>query len=135
MIILGRNLNNINQLKQRLNESFEMTDLGELKYFLGIQVERNRTSRTIHINQAQYIIKILNQFNMHNCNPVRTPLEVGTKLTKSTETEPYELKRYQSAVGSLMYAMLGTRPDLAFAVSTVSKYCSNPNKTHWASVK
>ena len=75
---------------------------------------------------------------MEICNPAQTPADPHVRLERSSpsfEATLYEQKRYQSAVGSLMYAMLGSRPDIAYAVSKVSQYSINPDTTHWTAVK
>src|SRR5579871_5782029 len=125
----------INDLKSRLNKVFEMKDLKDLTYFLGIQVRRNRQIRTIHLDQIQYILKILKRFELQDSKPTRIPLETGIKLTKSEDQESFDPLKYQSTVRSLMYVMVETRPDIAFAVATVSQFNSNPNIIHWKVVK
>src|SRR5579871_5854511 len=135
LILIGKNIDIINDLKSRLNKAFEMKDLKDLTYFLGIQVRRNRQIRTIHLDQTQYILKILKRFKLQDSKPIRTPLETGIKLTKSEDQESFDPLKYQSAVGSLMYAMVGTRPDITFAVAAVSQFNSNPNIIHWKVVK
>jgi len=115
-----------------------MTDLGPLHAFLGLEVYRNRTKRTLHLSQSKYIQKILSIHRMELCDPAMTPADPHVRLETSKpefEATLYERKRYQSAVGSLMYAMLGSRPDIAYAVSQVSQYSVNPDPTHWTAVK
>ena len=111
-----------------------MKDLGELKYFLGMQVHRNREERQI---QSGYINSILEKFGLLDCNSVSTPIATGTRLLKSTEDDKLmnDPKEYQSIVGSQMYAMLCTRPDLAYAISQISQFNNTPNETHHAVAK
>ena len=135
MLIFGKSLADINNLKKDLNEEFKMTDLGDLTYFLGLHIIRDHKARTIFINQANYVDKILTQFNMQDCNPILTPLDPHVRISKSTDSEPHNLHLYQQAIGNLMYLMLGTRPDLAFAISTLSRFHLNPNETHWNYLK
>ena len=128
----------INWGKNELKKAFEMTELGELKTFIGLEVQRNRNLRTLKISQKSYIDRILTDHGMENCATVATPIEPGTRLEKSTEeytANSADVQQYQSAVGSLMYAMLGSRPDIAYAVGTVSKFCNKPNNEHWTAVK
>jgi len=128
-------------VKQELHSEYEMKDLGEAKFVLGIEIERDRDRRKIHLNQQQYIENVLQRYNMTDCKPVSTPMEASVKLTKSdaavTNKQKQEMSAvpYQSAVGSLMYAMTCTRSDIAYAVSTVSRYCSNYGTAHWTAVK
>src|SRR5579871_1823475 len=108
-----------------------MKDLKDLTYFLGIQVRRNRQIRTIHLDQTQYILKILKKFKLQDSKPTGTPLETEIKLTKSEDQESFDPLKYQSTVGSLIYVIVGTRPDIAFAVATISQFNFNPNIIHW----
>ena len=136
LIIVGKNLDIINDLKKKLNDSFDMKDLKDLTYFLGIEVKRNRYDRILHINQTQYIHKILQRFGMVDCKLFRKPMDTSIKLTKPQEDEElFETLKYQSAVGSLMYRMLGSRLDIAFGVSAVSRYNNSPTQIHWIAVK
>ena len=99
---------------------------------------RDRSRRTLKISQKKYISRVLQDRGMEWCTAVATPVEPGTQLEVSAvgyEATPSNRLQYQSAVGSLMHCMLGTRPDIAYAVSMVSKYCINPNSDHWMAVK
>src|SRR5579871_5754042 len=120
----------INDLKSRLNKAFEIKDLKDLTYFFGIQVRRNRQIRTIYLDQTQYILKILKKFELQDSKPTGTPLETRTKLTKSEDQESFDPLKYQSTVGSLMYAIVRIRPDITFTVAAVSQFNSNPNIIH-----
>jgi hypothetical protein len=141
LIILASNVDVINELKASLESEFEMSDLGELHFFLGVHFERDRKTRTITMHQRSYIETILERFGMADCKPIATPLDAKTSLVKLSEEEyeehSHEMKDipYQEAVGSLMYAMVATRPDLAFAVSVVSRFMSKPGPMHWMAVK
>ncbi|XXG47058.1 hypothetical protein AAC387_Pa02g1763 [Persea americana] len=96
---------------------------------------------TLKLSQAEYVEKVLNKFNMHGAKPVSTPLVSHFKLSKElspkTEQEKENMFKvpYASAVGSLMYAMVCTRPDIAHVVGVVSRFMSNPGKMHWEAVK
>jgi hypothetical protein len=112
LIILGKDLNSIDKVKRELQAEFEMKDLGELQYFLGIQVLRDRSKRRLHINQSGYINSTLDRFGMLDSKPVSTPIATGTVMHKSTPNDSLvDIKPYQSLVGSQMYGMLCTRPD------------------------
>ncbi|KAH9734881.1 Integrase catalytic domain-containing protein [Citrus sinensis] len=120
---------------------FEMKDLGPVNKILGMQIHRDRNNRKIWLSQKNYLKKILRCFNMQDCKSISTPLPVNFKLSSSmcpsNETERKEMARvpYASAVGSLMFAMICTRPDIAQAVGTVSRYMMNPGGEHWIAVK
>ena len=85
--------------------------------------------------------KVLSKFGMEDCKPISTTLEVNQKLSKSMSPQTAEDRDYMAtvpyrqAVGSLMHAMIGTRPDICFAVGAVSKFMSDPGKEHWTAVK
>ncbi|KAM0003668.1 putative RNA-directed DNA polymerase [Helianthus debilis subsp. tardiflorus] len=129
------------QLKKELSKSFSMKDLGPVKQILGIWITRDRASKKLHMSQEQYIEKVLCIFNMAKAKAVSSPLTPNFKLTykdcPSSKKEIEEMDRfpYASAVGSLMYAMVCTRPDIAHAVGVVSRFLSNPCKKHWEAVK
>ena len=138
LVLAAPTTKQIDWIRFKLHREFEMTDLGELKTFLGLEINRNRPQRILHLSQTKYIRKILEHNGMAGCNPTTTPADPHIRLQKSEhnfEASQSEKKQYQSAVGSLMYAMLGTRPDIAYAVSKVSQYSTNPNPTHWTAVK
>jgi hypothetical protein len=139
LLIIGPSLADINDIKAKLNERFQMTDLGPCKYYLGMEVTRDRPNRTLKLSQQGYIEKVLREFQMWNCSLKNdTPIDTHNKLRKADpDFEPTrgEIKWYQKAVGSLMYAMLGTRPDIAFAVSAVSRYAARPTQQHRSAVQ
>jgi len=137
LLILCNKLEVIFQVKADLSKEFEMTDLGEAKFILGIYLEQNIPEGYIRLNQSGYIAKILERFKMEDSNPVSTPLDVSVKLCKNQDPPLAEMKDipYQSAVGSLMYAMIATRPDIAAAVGVVCRFMSNPTRQHWTAVK
>lgn len=139
LLIFGPDISKIRELKKALSAKFKMVDLGACSYYLGMKVERDRENRTLKLSQTGYLEKILEQFGMSECAPKDTPMQTSNKRMAPsdpdhTATSAFK-KQYQSAVGSLMYAMLGTRPDIAYAVSVVSRYASNPNDHHWNAVK
>ena len=140
-LLFSNSVSKMNELKKTLARLYEMKDLGEAEYILGIQIERDRPHRRISICQTGYIQTLLEKFNMTGCKTAYTPLEPGTKLSKADapsnpiEKEAMKAIPYQSAVGAIMYCMLGTRPDIAFAITALSQFCSNYGRTHWEAVK
>ncbi|KAH9655417.1 Integrase catalytic domain-containing protein [Citrus sinensis] len=141
MLVAGPNKDRIQELKAQLAREFEMKDLGPANKILGMQIHRDRNNRKIWLSQKNYLKKILRRFNMQDCKSISTPLPVNFKLSSSmcpsNETERKEMSRvpYASAVGSLMFAMICTRPDIAQAVGAVSRYMANPGGEHWITVK
>ena len=129
------------ETKQLLSSHFDMKDLGDASVVLGIQIHRDRSRGILGLSQKGYIEKILRRFNMHSCSPCAAPVQKGDKLAKSqcpqNDKEIAEMRKvpYASAVGSLMYAQVCTRPDIAFAVNALGRYLSNPGLSHWKAVK
>ena len=135
LIITGPTNESIQTFKMKLHEEFEMTDLGEAHWVLGLEVN-HKSDGSLHLNQAAYATKILHKFQMENCNAIATPLDHNVKLVKdSGNDETLYCKEYQQLIGSLMYLMLGTRPDLAFAITFLSQFSSLPNKSHMQAAK
>jgi ATP-binding cassette subfamily B (MDR/TAP) protein 1 len=124
-----------------LNLEFEMKDLGAAKKILGVEFIRDRKSGMLYLNQRGYIERVLRRFNMQDAKPVSTPLAPHFKLSldlcpASDEDIKYMSRvPYSSVVGSLMYAMVCSRPDLAHAMGVVSRYMANPDKEHWNAVQ
>ena len=136
IILGGSDENTIDDVKKIIADEFDVTDMGLLHHFLGVKVVQNWISQSTWIGQPNYTKDVLIKFQMAESKPVDTPMEVGLKLTrKVNDEEGYDKKIYQSAVGSLLYLSTRTRPDIAFAVSCVSRYCSEPTKAHWCAVK
>ena len=120
------------EVKKALSFQFEIKDLGELHYFLDMKIVLNEKIGEVWIGQPAYAESILQKFGMENCKPVGTPVDTSTKLVKPKEgQECVDQGMYQSAVGSLLYLSGGTRPDIAYAVSNVAKFCEE----HWTAVK
>jgi hypothetical protein len=128
-------------LKNKLANSFVMKDLGSAKKILGMRITRDMKKCKLTLSQGEYTEKVLERFRMQNEKLVSTPLAIHFKLTKEmcpkTQEEIEYMSRvpYSSAVGSLMYAMVFTRPDIAHAVGVVSRYMNNPGKENWEAVK
>lgn len=130
-----------NELKFILTKNFKMKDLGRATSCVGLRITRDATSGKIFLDQENYIHHILSRFNMTNCNPISTPSDINQKLTKQMSPKAdhgnsqMQSVPYQEAVGSLLYLVQGTRPDLTFAVNNVSRFNNNPGKPHWEAVK
>lgn len=133
-MIFGPNNKTLNELEETLHSTFECTNLGIAHYILGIQVDI--TKKGISLNQKVYINKILERFGMLDCHPVGTPQEPGLQLQKGQPDESLDDPTlYQSIIGSLMYACIGTRPDLAHTVTLLSQFSSCPNHIHLVAAK
>ena len=141
ILLMGNNIEMLESIKAYLNKSFSMKDLGEAAYILGIKIYRDRSRRLIGLSQSTYLDKILKKFNMENSKKGFLPVLQGMRLSKTqsptttADREKMSIVPYASAVGSLMYAMLCTRPDINLAISLVGRYQSDPGMEHWTAVK
>ena len=135
-VVAAETSRRIDQVKQSLSKRFDVKDLGDLNYFLGVQVVQDREKGTCWIGQPTFTKNTLKKYNMEEAKPIKTPVNVSSKLLKASEdSEFFDQTLYQSAVGSLLYLSTRTRPDIAFAVNNVARFCSQPTKTHWTAVK
>jgi hypothetical protein len=120
------------EFKEAMKSKFEMSYLGEMQYFLGMQIQQK--TEGISICQAKYIEDMLKRFIIQNCKPVSTPLVVGSKLMKDDESPLCDATLYRSMIGSLMY-LTSTRPYIMFVVSLVSRFMHQPHESHWRESK
>ena len=127
MIITGDDLEEIEDLKKNLFQEFEMKDLGNLKYFLGIEVLRS--TKGIFLRQRKYILDILAETGLLECKPADTPLAVNHGLQIREGAKLTDSSRYQRLVGKLIY-LSHTRPDIAYAVGVVSQFMHKPQTDH-----
>ncbi|RVW99466.1 Retrovirus-related Pol polyprotein from transposon TNT 1-94 [Vitis vinifera] len=110
-------------------------------HILGVKISRDRTNRKLWLSQESYKEKVLDKFNMGKAKPVSSPLgshlKLSSKQSPSSEKEKEEMQKvpYASVVGSLLYAMVCTRLDIAHVVGVVNRFLSNPGKEQWAVVE
>ena len=114
---------------------FSIKDLGPVKHYLGMRVTYDKN--TYYLDQEAYVESILKRFNMENCKPIDTPLAPDDSLLEPIleSEEDADLNLYQQGVGSLMYLMTSTRPDLAVAVGLLSRFMVRPKQRHWQALK
>ena len=128
IILIGNHEEKIDLLKKLLTKEFEIKDLGNLKYFLGMEIARSK--KGIAVSQRKYVLDLLNETEMLGCKPEETPMDSTVKLEESDGSPPVDKGRYQRLVGKLIY-LSHTRPDFGFSVSMVSQFMNNPTeKTH-----
>ena len=125
----------ISEVKKQLNIAFKMVDMGPISHYLGLKVERNRDNRTIKLSQSTYIEKVLEKFHMQNAKTTTTPMKEGSLFRNESQASESDIKQYQAIVGSIMFAMIETRPDIAYATSVVSRHAKNPGKSHMEAAK
>ncbi|GJU99355.1 retrotransposon protein, putative, ty1-copia subclass [Tanacetum coccineum] len=141
IIIIGNHIPSLQSVKDYLGKCFAMKDLGEAAFILRIKIYRDMSKRLIRLGQNTYMDKILKRYKMDNSKCGHIPMQEILDLNKTQgASTPKEVKRmqnvpYASAVGSIMYAVRRTRPDVAFAQNITSRFQQNPGELHWTVVK
>lgn len=133
LILTGEDQEVINKFKTEMKDKFDMSDLGLLSYYLGVDVKQS--AHSITLCQTSYAKSILEKLGMGECNPCQIPMELRTKMSKVGNGEAsVDETLYRSVIGSLRYLVL-TRPDLTYSVGVMSRYMQSPTTTHLAAVK
>lgn len=132
LFVTGASPKIISEFKKEMASNFDMSDLGMLSYYLGIEVSQEEGRITL--NQRRYATKILEESGMIKCNMSHVPMEQGLKLEKSIEEADIEATSYRRNVGCLRY-LLHTRPDMAYTVGVLSRYMQCPKTSHGAAMK
>ena len=136
IVLGGKSKAKMDAVKEELSKKFEMKDLGPLHHFLGVKVIQDQLTGVIWIGQSSYTEKILQKFGMNDSKSVSTPVNPDVKLVPNESPDVVcNQPMYQAIVGSLLYLSTKTRPDIAYAVSSVARFCANPTKEHWTAVK
>src|SRR5580693_5502403 len=129
VLFLGPNKKDLLHAKEEFMKKWECRDLGKAKEFLHMCIQRK--NGRIYLDQTAYLQKVLQRFKLQNANPVHTPLPEGYQPSPNTSpADPSLRSQFQQVIGSLLYMMLGTRPDIAFAVTKLSQHAANPSKDH-----
>src|SRR6202012_1370137 len=141
MTLVSKSKSGIDSVISQLESHFKLRRLGGIEFLLGVKIERDRGKHTIHLSQRLYILDILERYGFSGCTPVSTPINPGINLSEEqcalTPDEMEEMRHipYISAVGSLLYLAIATRPDIAYTVSLLARFNTKPSKAHWAAVK
>ena len=136
LIIATKTLQVMKNMKDDLSNHLKMKDLGKIHYCLGIAVEYDEEKNTLWVHQRQYILTLLDKYGLSEVKPSTTPTDISVKLVKDDGvSKSVDQVIYQSMVGSLLYAAIATRPDIAQAVGAVSKFNSCPTEAHLTAVK
>ena len=139
--IAASSLSLIEDFKAGLQEHVKVTNLGELHWMLGVKIKRDHEANTIYLSQCMYINSILRWYNFKDLKPLSTPMDPSFQLTPDqapatmAEHAAMHDKPYRKAVGAFNWAALTTRPDITFAVATVTQFTANPGIPHWEAVK
>ena len=118
--------------KRDLATEFEMKDIGLMHYFLGLEVWQE--DGHIFLGQGRYAVDILSRFHMADCRPMSTPMITNWKKLHASDSSLVDPTLYRQLIGSLMY-LVNTRPDICFAVNTLSQYMVEPRRVHWSAAK
>lgn len=132
LLLITKCIKNMQYYKNCLMKSFEMTDLQEIKLFLGIRIERNKDK--ISLDQSTYLQNVLNRYSMSDCNSSKSPFSSKLNYTALNSDTHYDAP-CKNVIGCLMYAMLCTRPDLCAPISILSRYQSKNNEELWKCLK
>ena len=127
LILTGNDHVEIEDLKKILAKEFEVKDLGALRYFLGMEIAKNKNG--ISVSQRKYTLDLLKETWMLGCLPNDISIDSRHKIDLAEKGDPVDKERYQQLVGKLIY-LSHTRLDIAFAVSTISQYMHSPYETH-----
>lgn len=139
--IAATTLEAVARLKEGVRKHVEVSNLGELHWILGIEVRRDRDSRIMALSQHSYLDSIIRRYGFEDLKPVSIPMDPNVRLSSlqsPSSTSAIAAMRnipYHEAIGSLMWASLGTRPDILFAVTSLSRFTKNPGEEHWNELK
>ena len=132
LIYIGNDETMFEKFRDSMKSQFSMTDLGKMRFFLGVEIKQ--FAGGIFIYQQKYAQDILIRFGMESCNNVCTPIVPGNKLVKDEKGRSVNVTEFRQMIGCLMY-LLATRPDLAFSVCLVARYMERPTEIHLAAAK
>jgi hypothetical protein len=142
LLLIGKNLIEINTIKSDLSQQFDMDDRGDASFILGMSIERDRAARTLELSQAQYARNVVKRFKMKDSKcklgiPIHSKVQLSADDCPVHEDDINDMKKvpFRSAIGALMYLATCTRPDISYAVSVCASYMHNPGRVHWDIVK
>lgn len=132
LLVTGTKLTVIEEFKEQMNKKFEMSNLGTLSYYLGLEVKQEKGR--IELCQAAYAKKILEKTGMWDCNPTKFPMDPKECITKDEGGKPVDVTNFKSMIGGLRY-LVHSRPDIAYSVGIVSRYMEKPTMVHQMAAK
>jgi hypothetical protein len=137
MAIASSTTDSIQRFKTEIAQFFDITDMGEIRWFLSFEIRRNRAARTISINQRNYIEVMANKFGQANTKPVYLPMLPGENFSKDqspvTPSQHFAMRNfpYAEGIGHVLWPVMVSRPDALCAVGILAQFVQNPGKTHW----
>lgn len=132
LLVTGNNSKDIDEFKKKMMAEFQMTDLGILTYFLGMEFKA--TSKGIILHQKKYLQEVLERFQMSNYNAAITPADCGIKLSRDQDEKAVDHTLYKQIVGCLRY-ICNSRPDIAYSVGLISRFMDDPKSSHLVAAK
>ncbi|KAJ1520304.1 hypothetical protein ONE63_004503 [Megalurothrips usitatus] len=132
-LISSDNESLLSDVKGKLMSKFQMRDLGEVSYFLGIKIKRGRNG--MFLSQEKYLSKVLRKFKLDTSRPVNTPMDPKPEVEIGNDSSIINVLPYRSAIGSLMYSCMSVRPDFCTAVNLFSQFQAYATEKHWKGVK
>ena len=136
LLLASRSSDTLKKIKSALMKEFDIKDLGEATYFLGMEFERDRAAGTLKLSQHKNALDLVTRYGLLECKPKSLPLSPSIKLAKDPD-HPLDttVHGYSELVGSLLYLSVCTRPDIAQAVGALARYMSAPGESHWQALK
>ena len=134
IIVASASIDNVTQTKTNLMLTFDIRDLGELRHFIGLSIEKQADGGYL-VHQRKHIDDILEYFQMKDCKGIKTPMDTKTKLCRrQTNEASCDQDKYRTGIGTLLW-LCNTRPDLSYPVSVLAKFVNDPSAQHWAAFK
>ena len=135
IIVAAERESDLNCIKRGIMERFSARDMGELKHFLGLVIDQKDDG--VWIGQPAYTRRVLERLDMSDCKPVATPVVPPGSTSVQDDQVAFmnDTRKYQAAIGSLLYLAVWTRPDISYAVNSAAKHCAQPAHAHWTAVK
>jgi hypothetical protein len=128
---IGELLNEIKKLEKSLTKIFKMSNLGDSKIYLRIDINYNQSQQTYHLNQSNYIKKIIDKYDYNDFKIRKTSIKINLRIIKSKkQIINTEIRNYEARVDTLNFLIYQTKPDISKAISIVDQYNINPNQSH-----
>ena len=137
ILIAAKDIAAVNNVKERLTSIFDVRDLGEAKYFLGMSLDRNRAEHTLKMSQHRLASELVDKYGLKEAKTKSIPMSPSIRITQTQEDKilDKEVYRYSELVGSLLYLSVCTRPDTAQAVGVLARHMATPSMDHWTAAK
>ena len=123
------------QAKDELKSEFEISDMGEIHWLLGVEVKWNCDARTVTLSQKAYIHAICSRYHLEDARPATTPMEARVLLNQPATDKLDSNWPYKEIIRLLMYAATSTQPNIAFAISMLAQFMRSPTRVHWEATK